>query len=145
MNNTTPPSKTETTSIQNSDNPSLVLRLLKGQRWGWPISSLSEWYYEPSAFVPDEESALKQVEVITITIGLRQVKIEGANLEKICDVLEQGGGAMLIEQGRRFRALAKPGDIYVDRIEVTDSDGENPATAGNNDTETEELPSVDDE
>jgi uncharacterized protein YfeS len=127
MNSPTHPAKTEIQSFRNSDNPSLVLRTLKGPRWGWPITALSEWYYRPAVYVSDQESELDQVEEITITIGLRQVKVLGQNLEKVCDALEAGAGAILTEQGKRFRALAKAGEPYVDSIAVTDSDGGSPA------------------
>lgn len=129
-------------SFRNSDNPSLVLRLLKGPRWGWPISALSEWQYNPSVYVGETDN-LEQVEELRITIGLREVTVRGSKLERVCEVLEQGAGGMLIEQGRRFRALAKPTEPYIDSIEVKDAGAEDAKAEEEPETDSEEYPDGD--
>jgi hypothetical protein len=135
MNDTpTPPEEIKTYSKDsktecfiNSGNPSLVLRTLKGRRWGWPLTSLSEWFYEPKAYTPDDGSGMKASEKLIITSGLRQVEVLGLCLDKVCAALEMGAGVELIERGVHFRSLAKKGEVYIDSIQVTDSDGANPS------------------
>ena len=129
MNTTTPgqtAGKTENKSFRNSDNPSLVIRTSKGQRWAWPIASLSEINYLPSVFIPGENNTLNQSDDLTITIVFRKVRILGLNLDKVCDVLEQGAGGTLVEQVHRYRALTKNGEPHVDSVEVTEAGAKTP-------------------
>jgi hypothetical protein len=131
-------SKTENKAFRNSDNPSLVIRTLKGLRWVWPIASLSEITYHPSVFIPGENNTLNQFDELKIVIGFRQVRVLGLNLDKVCDVLELGTGGTLVEQGQRYRALTKNGEPHVDSVEVTD-------VGAKTDDDTEETPTVEDD
>lgn len=114
-------------SFANSDNPCIVLKLLKGRRLGWPVSALSEYVLQPGAETVDGVSLDKLV----FTVGLRRVTVRGISLGAICDVFDQGAGGTIIERGERFAVLAArsgrvPPPVYVATIKVESADDSMP-------------------
>lgn len=106
-------------SFANSDNPSIVVKLLKGQRYGWPASSLSEYFIRPNA----ETVEGANFDELVFTVALRRVTVRGISLGAICDVFDQGAGGTITERGARFAALAArsglvPPPLYVATVRV---------------------------
>lgn len=106
-------------SFANSDNPSIVLKLLKGQRYGWPSSSLSEYFMRPNAETVESVS----YDELIFTVGMRRVTVRGISLGAICDVFDQGAGGTIIERGERFAVLSArsglvPPPLYVATVRI---------------------------
>lgn len=96
----------DTKAVTNS----IVIQQLQGARYGWPLFQLSAWKLSP---VLDGDE-------LRLMLGETVVVITGIKLEKIVQVLEQGKGGVLTEQGERYASLTPPNELYVKTITLDD-------------------------
>jgi len=114
-----------------SENRDLSVRLLRGRSLLLPWSRYVRiWHYK------DEPA-----ERLVLVFGGTEIVVIGSHLSPIMETIEEGRLAWIRDLPEEYRAVQKPGETFIERLEVNEVSREGSEPTSPSDEETQDGPS----